>query len=105
MYALTRVLELILGESDLSPLAKRLPLFAYFGVDSIPAALLCLLGIERIDALRLGKAYISDGLQESTLPAVRDWARNIGRPKIMGILNGPDNRGVDEETMQILRVE
>ena len=102
MYALARVLELILGEKNLSAMAKRLPLLAYFGVYTIPAAVLCLMGVERIDALRLGSAYLSDGNTESTISSIRSWAKGAGLDRITEILRGPDGRELDEETFKIL---
>lgn len=102
MYALARVLELILGEDNLAPLAKRLPLLSYFGVSTIPAAVLCLVGVERIDALRLGSAFISDGNTEYTVASIRSWAQEIGFNRLSAVLRGPDNRELDEETFRIL---
>lgn len=100
-YALTRVLELILGE-ELSPLAKRLPLFVYFGVNSTPAALLCLLGIERIDAHRLGRAFLTDGHSEASITSLKSWARSADIEDLKLILRGTDEREIDFETLRIL---
>ena len=102
MYALARVLELFLGEGNLAPMAKRLPLLAYFGVHTIPATVLCLMAVERIDSLRLGSAYLSYGNTESTMPSIRSWATGVGLDRITEILRGPDERELDEETFKIL---
>jgi superfamily II DNA/RNA helicase len=101
-YALARVLELILGE-ELSPLAKRLPLFVYFGVNSTPAALLCLMGIERIDAHRLGRAFIKERHDEVSIASLKSWAKSTDPEILKMILRGHDEREIDYETLQVLR--
>jgi helicase len=105
MYALARILELILGEDKLAPIAKRLPLFAYFGVNTTPAALLSLIGIERIDAFRLGEAFLSDGNSEASIPLLKSWAQDVGTNQLTLILQGPDGREIDIETFKILGVK
>lgn len=102
MYALARTLELILGKDQLSPIAKRLPLFIYFGVNTTPAALLSIMGIERIDSLRLGAAFLADGHTEVSISLLKTWAKDVGIERLMEILSGPDRREVDRETIIIL---
>lgn len=103
-YAFTRVLGLILGES-LSPIAQRLPLLVYFGVGFVPAALFCLMGIERIDALRLGEAVHQEGYDDANLPFLRAWANEKGIDRLQIILQGYDRREIDLETLSILGAE
>lgn len=103
-YALARVLELILGE-NLSPVAKRLPLLVYFGVRYVPAALFCLMGIERIDSLRLGAAVQQEGFDSADVPMLRAWAEAKGIAGLQLILKGNDEREVDPETLSILGAE
>jgi len=102
MYALVRVLELVLDEQAFSPLAKRLPLLCYFGVNTIPATVLCLVGVERIDALRLGSAFILDGNTDFELSSIRSWAQVVGLDRLTAVLRGPDERELDDETFKIL---
>ena len=104
MYGLARVLELILGEERLSPMAKRLSLLAYFGVCTVPAAILCLMGIERIDALRLGFAFLADGNTEPTVAALKSWTREVSTNRLTEILRGPDYRELDVQAFRILGV-
>lgn len=103
MYALRRILELILGEEQISPIVKRLPLLMYFGVNTTPAAVFALMGIERIDALRLGEAYLNTGETEASLILLKTWANIIELDELTTILRGADNRDVDYETINILR--
>jgi helicase len=103
MYALRRMLELIIGEEKISPIVKRLPLLTYFGVNNTPAAVFALIGIERIDALRLGNAYLASGQSEVSMSLVKIWASVIELDEIMRILRGADNREVDYETINVLR--
>jgi superfamily II DNA/RNA helicase len=103
-YALARVLELILGEDSLSSMAKRLPLLAYFGVCTIPATVICLMGVERIDALRLGSAFLADGNVEYSTSLIRSWTREIGVDRLTQILRGPDDRELDEDTFKVLGI-
>jgi len=104
MYALARVLELILGEDKRAPIVKRLPLLSYFGVNTTPAALLSLIGIERVDALRLGEAFLAVGNREISVVALKTWAKDTGRDRLVSILHGSDGREVDNETLRILQI-
>jgi replicative superfamily II helicase len=104
MYALSRVLELILGESC-SPIVKRLPLLVYFGVNDTASALFSIMGVERIDAIRLGHAYLEQGNTELSLPMLKNWARSQDIDYITKILQGQNNREVDYETLRIINAE
>ena len=103
MYALRRMLELIIGDEEVSPIVKRLPLLTYFGVNNTPAAVFALMGIERIDALRLGNAYLASGQSEVSMSLAKIWASIIELDELNRILRGADNREVDYETINILR--
>jgi superfamily II DNA/RNA helicase len=105
MYALTRILELIIGEDNISPIAKRLPLLAYYGVNTTPAALLSMIGIERIDALRLAEAYLAEGNIEVNKTALKVWFTNVGMKRIIEILKGSDNREIDSDTFRVLGIK
>jgi len=104
MYALVRILELILGPEEVCSLAARLPLFAYFGVDCVPASVLSLMGIERIDSIRLGFRYMSDAKDPPTAVSLRSWAQSLGKEELRRTIQGVDSRAIDEETLRILRV-
>jgi helicase len=103
MYALRRMLELILGEENVSPIVKRLPLLMYFGVGTTPAAIFALLGIERIDAIRLGNAFLQSGEKEANILLLKTWANIIDLEELKKILRGNDERELDYETINILR--
>jgi superfamily II DNA/RNA helicase len=103
MYALRRMLELILGEENVSPIVKRLPLLMYFGVDTTPAAVFALMGIERIDAIRLGNAFLESGEREASIHLLKTWASIIDLEELKKILRGKDERELDYETINILR--
>lgn len=103
MYALRRMLELILGEENISPIVKRLPLLMYFGVDTTPAAIFALMGIERIDAIRLGNAFLESGEREASIHLLKTWASIIDLEELKKILRGNDERELDYETINILR--
>jgi len=100
-YAITRILQLIAGE-DILPITNRLALFTYYGVNSVPAVLLSLLRIERIDSLRLGNKYIEEGNLTASILELKLWARNKSPDEIKRILKGDDNRELDNETLVIL---
>lgn len=100
-YAITRILQLIAGEEVL-PIANRIALFTYYGVNSVPAVLLSLLGIERIDSLRLGNKYIEEGNLTATIFELKLWARSKSPDDIRKILSSNDNREIDNETLVIL---
>lgn len=100
-YAITRILQLI-AEEDIFPITNRLALFTYYGVNSVPAVLLSLLGIERIDSLRLGNKYIEEGNTTASILELKLWARSKTPEEIRRILLGNDNRELDNETLIIL---
>lgn len=100
-YAITRILQLIVGD-ELLPISNRLALFTYYGVNSVPAVLLSLLGIERIDCLRLGNKYIEEGNPTTSILELKLWARSKSPEEIRKILRGDDNRELDNETLVIL---
>lgn len=102
-YAFTRIMKLILGD-NLLPITKRLPLFVYFGVNSTPAALFCLMGIERIDAFRLGEAVTREDHETIDMPFLKTWANKKGIEQLKEILRGHDEREIDLETLNILGV-
>jgi helicase len=103
MYAFRRMVELILGEENVSPIVKRLPLLMYFGVNTSPAAIFSLIGIERIDAIRLGNAYLQSGEKEVSVNLLKTWANIVDLEELAKILRGTDNREVDYETINVLR--
>jgi hypothetical protein len=51
-----------------------------------PAAIFSLMGIERLDAIRLGEAYIADGHTEAGVQALKAWAKSVELEGIMRIL-------------------
>jgi helicase len=103
MYAFRRMLELILGEDNVSPVVKRLPLLMYFGVSTTPAAIFALMGIERIDAIRLGEAYLRSDEKDASILLLKIWANIIDLEELREILRGDDDREIDIETINILR--
>lgn len=105
MYALARTLELVLGEENVAPITKRLPLLTYFGVDNTPAAILSLLDIERIDALRLGRAFLAEGQTDISISGIRNWAQTLTVDKLTSMLRGGDNREIDSHTLAALGVK
>jgi hypothetical protein len=98
------VLELILEET-ISPIAKRLPLLTYYGVSTSPAAIFSLMGVERLDAIRLGKAFLREGNTEVGIQSLKAWAKSVELEGILRILRGGDDREIDYETLNILRSE
>lgn len=105
MYALSRVLELIVGKENLSPIVKRLPLLMYFGVNNVPSTIFSLIGIERLDSLALGKAYIAEGHEDVGVGLLKSWARSLEFESLLSILRGNNDREIDYETLQILKAE
>lgn len=103
-YAITRILQLIVGD-ELLPISNRLALFTYYGVNSVPAVLLSLLGIERIDSLRLGNRYIEEGNTTASILDLKLWARSKSTEEVRKILIGNDNRELDNETLNVLNTD
>jgi replicative superfamily II helicase len=104
MYALTRILQLIIGDDNIAQIAKRLALLVYYGVNTTPAALLSMMGVERIDALRLGEAFLADGNTEVNLLLLKTWVGSMGVSRIAEILRGPDDRDIDSDTFRVLGI-
>ena len=104
MYAFVRILNLILGENDVAPITNRLPLMAYFGVNSVPATVLALVGVERIDAIRLGNSYLESKSVDFSITAIREWAKSQGIQSLETIIQGQDKRDLDVETFKILKL-
>jgi hypothetical protein len=56
--------------------------------------------VERIDAIRLGSAFLKDA--EALTTDIRVWARSQSKDRITEIVRGPDRRQVDEDLFVLL---
>ena len=63
-----------------------------------------MMGVERIDALRLGEAFLADGNTEVNPLLLKTWVGSMGVSRIAEILRGPNDRDIDSDTFRVLGI-